>query len=184
MSVAEFSGSSLRRSQTAVTEKEMKIRDATDADLPAILAIYNQAVLTRISTAQLQPVSIEERKDWIREHSADHHPFWVAEIGGEIAAWLAVKPFIPRCAYEGTVELSVYVGEKFRRRGLARQMLEEAIARASSLGIIAMVGLIFGHNHPSLQLFEQLGFERWGLLPGVAQLDGVTRDLVIMGRHV
>ena len=182
--MAKFSGSSLRRSQTAATETKIKIRDASDADLPAILAIYNQAVLTRISTAQLQTVSIEERKDWIREHSVDRHPFWVGEIDGEVASWLTVKPFIPRCAYEGTVELSVYVGEKFRRRGLARQMLEETIARAPSLGITAMVGLIFGHNHPSLKLFEQLGFERWGLLPGVAQLDGVTRDLVIMGRHV
>jgi phosphinothricin acetyltransferase len=47
-----------------------------------------------------------------------------------------------------------------------------------------MVGLIFGHNEPSLNLFEQVGFERWGLLPGVAQIETVERDLVIMGRHV
>jgi L-amino acid N-acyltransferase YncA len=167
---------------TAVAE-EMKIRDATDADLPAIVAIYNTAVATRISTAQLDPVTVEERRDWIRDHSPDRHPFWVAEIEGDVAAWLTVKPFIPRCAYAGTVELSVYVGEKFRRRGIARRLLEEAISRADSLGITAMVGLIFAHNQPSLRLFEQLGFERWGFLPGVAQVDGVERDLAIMGRH-
>jgi predicted O-methyltransferase YrrM len=46
-----------------------------------------------------------------------------------------------------------------------------------------MVGLIFGHNEPSLKLFQRLGFERWGFFPGVAQLDGVERDLVVMGRH-
>jgi L-amino acid N-acyltransferase YncA len=97
---------------------------------------------------------------------------------------LTIKPFIPRCAYRGTVELSVYVDQKFRRRGIARSLLEEAIARAPSLGISAMVGLIFAHNQPSLRLFEQLGFERWGLLPRVAQLDGVERDLAIVGCHV
>src|SRR5205807_7966055 len=123
------------RGMSAVVAEEMKIRDATDADLPAIVAIYNTAVLTRISTAQLEPVTVEERRDWIRDHSPHHHPFWVAEIEGEVAAWLTIKPFLPRCAYAGTVELSVYVGDKFRRRGIARVLLQEAIARAGSLGI-------------------------------------------------
>jgi phosphinothricin acetyltransferase len=169
---------------SAVVAEEMKIRDATDADLPAIVAIYNAAVATRISTAQLEPVTVEERRDWIRDHSPDRHPFWVAEIEGQVAAWLTVKPFLPRCAYAGTVELSVYVGDKFRRHGIARALLQEALARGDSLSITAMVGLIFAHNQPSLRLFEKLGFERWGFLPGVAQIDGAERDLVIMGRHV
>jgi L-amino acid N-acyltransferase YncA len=169
---------------SAVVAEEMKIRDATDADLPAIVEIYNAAVVTRISTAQLEPVTVEERRAWIRDHSPDRHPFWVAEIEGQVAAWLTVKPFLPRCAYAGTVELSVYVGDKFRRRGIARALLEEALARGDSLGITAMVGLIFAHNQSSLRLFEQVGFERWGFLPGVAQIDGAERDLVIMGRHV
>jgi Methyltransferase domain len=62
-------------------------------------------------------------------------------------------------------------------------LLEQAIARAPLLGITALVGLIFGHNEPSLKLFQRLGFERWGFFPGVAQLDGVERDLVVMGQH-
>lgn len=163
---------------------EMRIRDAKDVDLAAIVAIYNDAVATRVSTAQLEPVTVEERRDWIKEHSPDRHPFWVAEIDGKVAGWLTIKPFIPRCAYSGTVELSVYVGEKYRRRGVARRLLEEAIGRAASLEITAMVGLIFGHNEPSLRLFAQLGFEKWGLLPRVALLDGVQRDLTILGRHL
>jgi L-amino acid N-acyltransferase YncA len=162
----------------------MKIRDAVEADLPAIIDIYNVAVTTRIATAQLQPVTLEERRDWLKEHSSDRHPFWVLEVDGQVTGWLTIKPFLPRCAYRGTVELSVYVDQKFRRRRIARSLLEEAIARAPSLGISAMVGLIFGHNQPSLRLFEQLGFERWGLLPRVAQLDGIERDLTILGRHV
>lgn len=160
----------------------MKIRDAVEADLPAIIDIYNDAIATRISTAQLEPVTVESRRDWLREHSPDRHPFWVMECDGQVAGWLTLKPFIPRCAYSGTTEVSVYVDEKFRRRGVARALLEEAITRAPALEIEVMVGLIFAHNEPSLRLFEQLGFERWGLLPRVARLGSLERDLTIMGR--
>lgn len=172
----------MRRSETAAPE-ETKIRDAVEADLPAIIDIYNAAVATRVSTAQLEPVTIEERRDWLREHSPERHPFWVLEKDGEVAGWLTFKSFLPRCAYRSTIELSVYVDERFRRRGIARKLLEAAIARAPALGIDAMVGLIFGHNEASLKLFTRLGFERWGLLPRVARLDGAERDLVVVGRH-
>jgi len=172
-----------RRSQTAATE-EMKIRGALETDLPAIIDIYNATVPTRMVTAELEPTTVEARLPWFREHTGDRHPLWVAEVDGQVAGWLSVKSFLPRCAYRGTVELSVYVDEKFRRRGIARRLLEEAIARAPSLEINAMVGLIFAHNGPSLKLFEQLGFQRWGLLPRIARLDRVERDLTIVGRHV
>ena len=67
----------------------MTIRDAVAADLPAIVEIYNAAVATRISTAQLQPVTVEERGDWLGEHSASEYPFWVAEgNAGQVAGWL------------------------------------------------------------------------------------------------
>ena len=160
------------------------IRDAVEADLPAIIAIYNRAVATRVSTAQLDPVTVESRKRWLTEHTPDRHPFWVLEENGTVAGWLTLKTFQPRAAYDGTAEVSVYVAEKFRRRGVARRLLEEAIARAPRLGLHTFVGLIFAHNEASLKLFEQLGFERWGLLPRVARLDAVERDLTIVGRPV
>jgi len=169
---------------SALVAEEMKIRDAVEADLSAIIDIYNVAIATRMSTAQLEPVTVESRRRWLSEHSPDRRPFWVTEIDGQIAGWLTIKSFLPRCAYSGTVELSVYVNEKFRRRGVGRALLEETIARAAQLEIIAMVGLIFAHNEPSLKLFKRLGFERWGLLPRVAQLDGIERDVTIVGRHV
>ncbi len=161
----------------------MIIRDAVEADLPAIIEIYNATVPTRMVTAELEPTTVEARLPWFREHSPHEYPFWVAESDGRVIGWLDFQKFLPRCAYRGTAEISVHVEEKFRRRGVARRLLEEAIARAPSLGITALVGLIFGHNEPSLKLFQRLGFERWGFFPAVAQLDGVKRDLVVMGQH-
>src|SRR2546421_5108688 len=132
-----------RRPETA---EETKIRDAVESDLPAIIKIYNAAVATRVATAQLEQVTLEERRGWLKEHSADRHPFWVLEIDRQIAGWLTLKPFLPRGAYRGAAEVSVYVDEKFRRRGIARTLLVEAIARAPSLKIHAISGLIFAHN--------------------------------------
>src|ERR1700731_1022535 len=172
-----------RRSQTAATAG-FKIRDALESDLPAIIDIYNATVSTRNVTAELEPTTVEARLPWFREHSPDEHPFWVAESDGRIIGWLDFKKFLPRCAYRGTAEISVYVDEKFRRRSVPRRLLEEAIARGPSLGITALVGMIFAHNEPSLKLFERLGFQRWGLLPRIAQLDDVQRDLIIVGRHI
>ena len=85
----------------------MIIRDAVEADLPAIVEIYNEAIRGRISTAQLDPVSVGERSPWFHEHSPDSHPLWVSEINGEIAGWLSFHSFISRCAYRGTVEVLV-----------------------------------------------------------------------------
>jgi phosphinothricin acetyltransferase len=162
----------------------MIIRDAVEADLPAIVEIYNAAIRGRISTAQLDPVSVEERQPWFREHSPESHPLWVASIDEQIAGWLSFHPFIPRGAYRGAVEISVYVGEQFRRLGVGRALLEKAIAHSPTLEITALVGCIFGHNEPSLRLFERMGFGRWGFFPRIARVDDVERDLVMLGRHI
>jgi L-amino acid N-acyltransferase YncA len=162
----------------------MIIRDAVEADLPAIVEIYNDAIRGRISTAQLDPVSVEERLPWFREHTPESRPLWAAEIDEQIAGWLSFHSFITRCAYRGTAEISLYVSEKFRRLGVGRALLGKAIAHSPCLEINALVGCIFGHNEPSLQLFQRLGFERWGVLPRIARLDDIERDLVMVGRHV
>src|SRR5438093_10121242 len=95
----------------------------------------------------------------------------------QIAGWLTLKPFLPRCAYRGTAEVSVYVDEKFRRRGVGRTLLGEAIARAPSLQIRAMVGLIFANNEPSLRLFDQLGFEPGEFLLRISQFQALDPHL-------
>ncbi len=160
------------------------IRNATAADLPVIIEIYNEAIAGRLATAQLEPVSLDARRDWLSHHPPDQHPFWVLETEDRVAGWLTFKTFLPRCAYRGTAELSVYVHPDFRRRGVARALLQKAIDQAPRLQITALVGLIFAHNEPSTRLFEQLGFSRWGYLPRIARMENTERDLTIMGRHV
>jgi len=161
----------------------MNIRDATEADLDAIVKIYNAAIPGRIATADTEPVSIESRRAWFAEHGPQHHPLWVAVVDKSIAGWFSFQSFYGRPAYHATAELSVYVAPDYQRRGIGHALLEQAITSSPRLGLRTLLGFIFGHNQPSLRLFESFGFQRWGALPGVAELDGIERDLIIVGRR-
>jgi phosphinothricin acetyltransferase len=118
-----------------------------------------------------EPVSVEERLPWFRRHSPDRFPLWVAESDAQIAGWLSFHEFIRRPAYGGTMEISIYVNEKFRRRGIGRALLAKAITDAPRLNTRALVGYVLGHNEVSLALFEQAGFQRWGRLPRIARFE-------------
>ena len=160
------------------------IRIAAEADLPAIVAIYNAAVPARMATADTEPVTVESRRDWFGEHTPDFHPLWVDERDGEIAGWLSLGTFYNRPAWDITAEVSVYVAPAFQRQGAATALLEKAIAEAPALGLRVLMGIIFGHNEPSLALFKRFGFEEWGFMPGATELDEVERDVVFVGRRV
>jgi phosphinothricin acetyltransferase len=162
----------------------MQIRDATIDDLPAIVAIYNTSVPSRMVTADLEPVTVASRQKWFEEHSPNHRPLWVAHDGNQILGWISYSSFHSRCAYQATCEVSIYLALEHRRRGLGTQLLQRCIEHAPQIKVTSLVGLIFGNNEPSLRLFEKMGFSRWGHLPRVALLDGVERDLVIVGRRV
>src|SRR5260221_11497585 len=112
---------------------EPSIRDAVEADLPAIVAIYNATVPSRMVTADLEPVPVASRLAWFREHGPITRPLWVAEQDGALAGWLCFQSFHPRPAYRATAELSIYIAERQRRRGLGRILLDRAIARPPAL---------------------------------------------------
>jgi L-amino acid N-acyltransferase YncA len=159
----------------------VKIRDAVEEDLPAIVEIYNSTVPSRMVTADPEPVSVESRRAWFSEHDPESRPIWVAEVDGEIAGWFSFENFRKKPAYYATAEVSVYVSEKHRRKGIGRRLLAEDIRRAPEFGLKTLTGGIFGHNERSIRLFEDMGFERWAHYPRVAELDGIERDLVVLG---
>ena len=159
-------------------------RLAQRADLSQIVEIYNSTISSRMVTADTEPVTVESRTPWFEEHTPTFRPLWVVEAEGQIAAWLSFSSFYGRPAYSKTVELSVYVHQAFRRRGFGTYLLTQAVIAAPALGLNTLMGFIFAHNEPSLRLFREHGFSRWGELPRVAELDGVERDVVIVGRRV
>ncbi len=165
-------------------------RLATLADLPAIVAIYNSTVASREVTADTEPVSVESRLQWFEEHEPQRRPLWVIEAADDNGAspatlgWISYSNFYGRPAYSGTAEVSIYIDEAWRGKGVGRYGLEQAIAFAPRIKVHTLLGFIFGHNAPSLGLFRKYGFDTWANLPRVANLDGVERDLIILGKRV
>jgi L-amino acid N-acyltransferase YncA len=160
----------------------MSMRDATLEDLASIVEIYNSTIPSRIVSADIEPVSVEQRLPWFHEHDPARRPIRVAEVDGEVVGWLSLGDFWDgRPAYNSTVEIGVYVREGHRGEGIGSRLLEEAIGRAPDLGIKTMTAGAFSSNEHSLRLFERFGFERWAHFPRVAELDGAERDLVVLG---
>ncbi|HEY3272758.1 MAG TPA: GNAT family N-acetyltransferase [Methanocella sp.] len=162
----------------------LTIRDAVESDLSAIVEIYNSTIPGHMVTADTEPVTVESRLPWFREHRPGFRPLWVAEIDGRIVAWLSFSSFYGRPAYNATAEISIYVAPEYRLNGIGRELLQRSIDHAPSIGIRTLLGFIFAHNEPSLRLFRRYGFEEWAHLPDVAELDGIERSLLILGKRV
>ena len=158
------------------------LRLAHHADLPVIVDIYNSTVASREVTADTEPVSVASREDWFAAHQKATRPLWVVQDEqGAVAGWMSFSSFYGRPAYDGTIEVSIYLAEAARGKGLGSWLLQQAMAISPSLGVKTILGFIFGHNQPSLGLFRKFGFTEWANLPRIAVLDEVERDLIILG---
>src|SRR2546425_11774771 len=114
----------------------MTIRDATEADLNCIVAIYNESIPARMSTADTSPVTTVSRKKWFTEHSPERRPLWVAQdTARQVVGWLSFQDFYGRPAYAATGEVSVYVTAEARRQGVGRELLRRGIEVAPALGM-------------------------------------------------
>ncbi len=162
-------------------KKEM-IRDAEIEDLATIVEIYNTSIPGRLATADLEPVTVTSRLEWFEGHTPNFRPLWVLEADDKIRAWLSLRSFYGREAYRHTAEVSIYVSPDYHRQHLGDRLLTKAIETSPSLDLKTLVGFIFAHNQPSLNLFKKHDFLQWGYLPKIAELNGIERDLIILGR--
>lgn len=162
----------------------IEFKYAQSVDLLKVVQTYNSTIESRMVTADTEIVSVDAKKSWFDSHSSQKRPLWIVIVNGDYAGWMSFSSFYGRPAYDGTVELSIYLEEKFRRLGIGKKCLSKAIEVSPSLKIHTLLGYIFGHNTISLNLFYQFGFEKWAHLPEVANLDGIYRDLIILGKKV
>jgi L-amino acid N-acyltransferase YncA len=165
-------------------------RLALRSDLPVIVDIYNSTIASREVTADTEPVSVASREPWFDAHEPERRPLWVIHDAADTSAapaivgWMSYSNFYGRPAYSGTAEVSIYIAEARRGQGIGKYCLQQAIDHAPAIAVHTLLGFIFGHNAPSLALFEKFGFTTWAHLPKVANLDGIERDLIILGKRV
>ena len=168
---------------------QFKHRDAVATDLPRIVEIYNLAVATRECSCDLEPTTVEARRESFLKHPPSHRPLWVAEdaeaIEEGVVGYLGFFPFMnERPGYFITADLAIYLHPRYQNKRLGTYLLTEAIRHAPSLGIEVVTATIFASNQSSIRLFTRQGFERWGYMPRVARLETIEHDLVLMGRRL
>lgn len=153
-------------------------------DLPKIVSTYNSTVASRLVTADLEPVSVESKQAWFDAHTPNRRPLWIVTLNDTYAGWMSFNSFYGRPAYDGTVEVSIYLEENARGKGLGKVCLQKAFESCNELNIKTLLGFIFDHNEPSLKLFYNMGFEKWAHLPKIANMLDAERGLIILGKRI
>ena len=157
------------------------IRAALRADLPAILAIYNEAVLTTTASYEYEPRSIAAQARWFDEHEANQLPVIVAEgTGGVIVGWGTLSQFRPRPGYQFTCENSLYVSASERGKGIGKLLLAALLDAARQRGFRNLIAVIDAENISSIRLHEGFGYERVAHLKKVGYKFDRWLDLIFM----
>jgi phosphinothricin acetyltransferase len=164
---------------------DLRIREATEADLPAIVDIYNQSIPAGWSTADTHPISVADRVEWFRKFEPARRPIWVAEADGRIVATAYLSSFYAgRPAYDATAEVSVYIATAYQRRGIGRRLKEFVIGECPRLRVTTLLSMHFDHNEATRRINERLGFRQMGHLTDIAVVQGRKRGLVIWALRI
>lgn len=157
------------------------IRDASEADLPGILAIYNDAVQHTTAIWNETLVDLANRRAWLTERTGTGFPVLVmVDSAGAVLGYASYGPWRPHDGYRHTVEHSVYVRSDQRGQGLGVLLMQALIERARSAGLHVMVGAIESENAASIRLHQRLGFVTTGQMPQVGRKFGRWLDLTFM----
>jgi phosphinothricin acetyltransferase len=160
------------------------IRDATEADLPAILEIYNDAVANTTAIWNETLVDLADRRDWFAARQARGFPVLVADEDGVVKGYASYGDWRAFEGFRHTVEHSVYVHREARGEGIGRLLMRELITRAASNGIHVMIACVEAGNAASIRLHERLGFRLTGTFSEVGIKFGRWLDLACMELRV
>ncbi len=163
----------------------MDIRFAKIEDLPKIIEIYNQAVVTGNATADLTEVTADDRVEWFYKHSSDSYPVYIVEIDGLTVAWGSLSPYREgRKALQSTAENSYYVDYSYHGIQIGQTLIKYMINDCFRIGINNLFALLLEINIPSIRILEKFGFEKWGHMPNVVSLKAGKCAHLIYGKNL
>lgn len=160
----------------------MDIRNADESDLPGLLAIYNDVIVTSTAIYSYVPVTLEDRIEWWRARVALGYPVLVAVDSSGVLGFSTFGDFRTWPGYRFTVEHSVHVRADCRGQGVGRQLVQALFPRATALGKHVMVAGVDAANDASIRFHERLGFEKTGHLREVGHKFDRWLDLVFLQR--
>ena len=163
----------------------MNIRVAEEKDFSNVINIYNHAVDEKFATADTEYITIESRKEWFAQHSLKNYPIFVAEENSQVIGWCSLSPHRPgRKALRTVAEISYYIHKDHRRKGVANSLITHTIIKARKLGFNNLITILLDLNEPSIYILEKFGFEKWGHLPDIADINGVVCGQYIYGKKI
>jgi L-amino acid N-acyltransferase YncA len=155
------------------------VRPATEDDVPAITAIYNEGIRGRTATFETRERTPDEIRGW---QGDPRHPVLVAAAAGKVVGWVAASTYRPRECYAGIAEFSVYVAGSARGRRVGDALLAAFLPACEAAGLWKVLSRIFPENEASRRLCARHGFREVGTYLRHGKLDGIWRDVVIVER--
>ena len=157
----------------------ISIRHAAIDDNAAIMDIYNEAVLNTAATFDTEPRTSEKQLEWWSKHK-NNHPILIAEQEGKIIGWASLSPWSDRCAYDTTVEVSVYIHKDYRGQGSGSRLLELITIEGKGLGNHTVLSRITQGNESSIHIHEKVGYQTIGIMKEVGFKFGKFLDVHMM----
>ena len=156
---------------------ELIIRSITKDDVFACLSIYNYEVEHGVATLDLEPRTLEEWHEWYNAHSDEHHPIIVGTIDDVVVGYASLSPYRTKDAFKSTVELSIYIHQGYRGKGVASKLMAHILEHAKETETLhTVVSVITAGNAASTALHERFGFTYCGLTPQVGFKHGKYQD--------
>ena len=156
---------------------ELVIRPIMKDDIAPCLDIYNYEVVNGVATLDLEPRTLPEWQEWYESHSDEHHPIVVGTVDGIVAGYASLSPYRPKEAYKSTVELSIYIHQEYRGKGVASKLMAHILEHAKETETLhTVVSVITAGNAASTALHERFGFTYCGLTPQVGFKHGKYQD--------
>lgn len=156
----------------------MEIRHITKDNFSEIIEIYNQGLATNIATFQ------NDSPQW-EEWDKGHLNFCRISIydNDKMIGWASLTPVSSRCVYAGVAEVSIYIAQDERGKGVGKTLLAELIQQSEENGIWTLQSGIFAENEASITLHEKCGFRMVGYREKIGKKNGVWKDNVLMERR-
>lgn len=157
---------------------QLYIRLACPEDIPACLDIYNYEVLNGVATLDLEPRTLAEWHEWFAAHNHDeHHPIIVGTVDDVVVGYASLSPYRMKDAFKSTVELSIYIHQDYRGKGIATKLMGHILDMAKGdESLHNVVSVITAGNEGSTKLHERFGFTYCGLTPQVGFKNGAYQD--------
>lgn len=163
------------------TLQSLAIRRASEGDIEAIMAIYNQGIADRVATLEEEPKSRDEIDHWWAEHD-ENYAVLVAIETGSVVGWASLNRFSARCAHAQIADVSVYIEREFRGRGVGFALLRELAREAERGGFRKLVLHALERNEHGKRLYRKAGFREVGVFREHGRIDGRYVDVVAMER--